>query len=141
MKRILALVVTIMLLSTCAMAEEIDLTGMDLASLLELHKKVDAAISERMECTLNSDYMYQGVYTVGKDIKAGHYLLTSVDKTYFMCHLYDDAEHKAEHDGGQHETILSVGDTLSLVFEDGMVFVVDQGVVSLKMIEKPSWAP
>lgn len=141
MKRILALVVTIMLLSTCAMAEEIDLTGMDLASLLELHAKVDAAISEQMECTLKSDYMYQGVYTVGKDIKAGHYLLTSVDKTYFMCHLYDDAEHKAAHDGGQHETILSVGDTLSLVFEDGMVFVVDQGVVSLKMIEKPSWAP
>lgn len=141
MRKLFILVITVIFISTCAMAEEIDLAGMDLASLLNLHSRLDAAIEEKMECEIDDTFMYQGVYVVGKDVKEGHYLLTSVDKTYFMCHLYEDIDHKDKHEGGQHETILSIGDTLSLTFKDGMVFVVDQGAVSLKTIEKPAWAP
>lgn len=81
------------------------------------------------------------LYVVGKDIKAGRYLLTMTTETYFMCHLYEDMIHKEAHDGGQHETLLAVGDTLQLTLEDDMVLVIDQGAVSVKMVPKTEWAP
>lgn len=141
MKKFIALLLSILCLSAPVLAEEVNFDDMDLAALLALHEKLDAAIQEQMDCVLDGDNIYQGVYVVGQDIKPGRYLLTSLSKTYFMCHLYQDQEHKAAHDGGQHETLLSIGDTLSIKFEEGMVFVVDQGVVSVKMISDPEWAP
>ena len=81
------------------------------------------------------------LYVVGKGIKAGRYLLTMTTETYFMCHLYGDMIHKEAHDGGQHETLLAVGDTLQLTLEDDMVLVIDQGAVSVKMVPKAEWAP
>lgn len=141
MKRFIALVLTMLLLSVSAIAEEVDISGMDLAALLTLHERLDSSIQEQFDCLLDNNNIYQGVYVVGDDIKSGRYLLTSLDDTYFMCHLYADRAHKEDHDGGQHETLLSIGDTLSIKFEDGMVFVVDQGVASVKSIDDPVWAP
>ena len=114
---------------------------MDLAALLKLHERLDAAIQEQLDCTLDGNSIYQGIYIVGNDIQAGRYLLTSTSKTYFMCHLYENMEHKEAHSGGQHETLLSIGDTLQLVLEDGMVLVVDQGVSYLTIISEADWAP
>lgn len=141
MKRFIVVLLAVLLISGSALAEEIDFSGMSLSELLALHEKLDAAIQEEFDCALDPSSMYQGVYVVGKDIEAGNYLFTSISKTFFMCHLYEDVEHKQAHDGGQHETITQIGDTLSLTLEDGMVLVVDQGVAAIKAIEKPEWAP
>lgn len=141
MKKFIALLLAILCLSIPVMAEEIDFSSMDLAALLKLHEQLDAAIQEQIDCVLDGNNLYQGIYVVGQDIMPGRYLLTSLSKTYFMCHLYEDEAHKAAHNGGQHETLLAVGDTLSIKFEEGMVFVVDQGVASVKAVEDPDWAP
>jgi hypothetical protein len=141
MKKFIALLLAMLCLSIPVMAEEIDFSSMDLAALLKLHEQLDAAIREQIDCVLDGNNLYQGIYVVGQDITPGRYLLTSLSKTYFMCHLYEDEAHKAAHDGGQHETLLAVGDTLSIKFEEGMVFVVDQGAASVKAVEDPDWAP
>ena len=138
MKKFIALVLTLLCFSIPAFAEEVDLSGMDLAALLKLHEQLDSAIQEKFDCELDANGLYQGIYVVGKDIKAGRYLLTMTTETYFMCHLYEDKE---AHDGGQHETLLAVGDTLQLTLEDDMVLVIDQGAVSVKMVPKAEWAP
>lgn len=141
MKKFIALALALLCLALPAMAEEIDLNSMTLAELLKLHEQLDAAIQEQYDCILDSNGIYQGVYVVGTDIKAGRYLLTSVSKTYFMCHLYEDMEHKTAHDGGQHETITGIGDTLQLKLEEGMILVVDQGAASVKPVSEAEWAP
>ena len=141
MKKFIALVLTLLCFSIPAFAEEVDLSGMDLAALLKLHEQLDSAIQEKFDCELDANGLYQGIYVVGKDIKAGRYLLTMTTETYFMCHLYEDMTHKEAHDGGQHETLLAVGDTLQLTLEDDMVLVIDQGAVSVKMVPKAEWAP
>ena len=141
MKKFIALVLTLLCFSIPAFAEEVDLSGMDLAALLKLHEQLDSAIQEKFDCELDANGFYQGIYVVGKDIKAGRYLLTMTTETYFMCHLYEDMTHKEAHDGGQHETLLAVGDTLQLTLEDDMVLVIDQGAVSVKMVPKAEWAP
>ena len=141
MKKFIALVLTLLCFSIPAFAEEVDLSGMDLAALLKLHEQLDSAIQEKFDCELDVNGLYQGIYVVGKDIKAGRYLLTMTTETYFMCHLYEDMIHKEAHDGGQHETLLAVGDTLQLTLEDDMVLVIDQGAVSVKMVPKAEWAP
>lgn len=141
MKKFIALVLTLLCFSIPAFAEEVDLSGMDLAALLKLHEQLDSAIREKFDCELDANGLYQGIYVVGKDIKAGRYLLTMTTETYFMCHLYEDMTHKEAHDGGQHETLLAVGDTLQLMLEDDMVLVIDQGAVSVKMVPKAEWAP
>lgn len=141
MKKFISMVLALLCLALPAMAEEMDLNNMSLADLLKLHEQLDTAIQEQFDCVLDSDGIYQGVYVVGTDIKAGRYLLTSVSKTYFMCHLYEDMEHKTAHDGGQHETITGIGDTLQLKMEDGMVLVVDQGAASVKLVPEANWAP
>ena len=141
MKKFIALVLALLCLSVPALAEEVDLSSMDLATLLKLHAELDSAIQEKFDCELDANGLYQGIYVVGKDIKAGRYLLTMTTKTYFMCHLYEDMTHKEAHDGGQRETLLAVGETLQLTLEDGMVLVIDQGAVSVKMVSKADWAP
>ena len=141
MKKFIALVLTLLCFSIPAFAEEVDLSGMDLAALLKLHEQLDSAIQEKFDCELDANGLYQGIYVVGKDIKAGRYLLTMTTETYFMCHIYEDMTHKEAHDGGQHETLLAVGDTLPLTLEDDMVLVIDQGAVSVKMVPKAEWAP
>lgn len=141
MKKFIAMALALMCLAVPAMAEEIDLSSMNLTELLKLHEQLDASIQEQFDCSLDGNSLYQGIYVVGKDIKAGRYLLTSVSKTYFMCHLYEDMPHKEAHDGGQHETIISIGDTLQLKLEDGMVLVVDQGAASVKPVPEAEWAP
>lgn len=141
MKKFIALVLTLLCFSIPAFAEEVDLSGMDLAALLKLHEQLDSAIQEKFDCELDANGLYQGIYVVGKDIKEGRYLLTMTTETYFMCHLYEDIIHKEAHDGGQHETLLAVGDTLQLTLEDDMVLVIDQGAVSVKMVPKAEWAP
>ena len=141
MKKFIALVLTLLCFSIPAFAEEVDLSGMDLAALLKLHEQLDSTIQEKFDCELDANGLYQGIYVVGKDIKAGRYLLTMTTETYFMCHLYEDMIHKEAHDGGQHETLLAVGDTLQLTLEDDMVLVIDQGAVSVKMVPKAEWAP
>lgn len=102
MKKFIALVLALLCLSIPALAEEVDLSSMDLAALLKLHAELDSAIQEKFDCELDANGLYQGIYVVGKDIKAGRYLLTMTTKTYFMCHLYEDMTHKEAHDGGQH---------------------------------------
>lgn len=73
MKKFIALLLSILCLSAPVLAEEVNFDGMDLAALLALHEKLDAAIQEQMDCLLDENYIYQGIYAVGKDIVPGYY--------------------------------------------------------------------
>ena len=57
MKKFIALVLALLCLSIPALAEEVDLSSMDLAALLKLHAELDSAIQEKFVNLRGGGYM------------------------------------------------------------------------------------
>jgi hypothetical protein len=77
MKKVLALVLVLLTLSSVAFAATIDLSGMSYAELVALKDKINLAIwnsQEWQEVTVP-----QGVWKVGEDIPAGHWTVKCAD--------------------------------------------------------------
>lgn len=82
MKRILALVLVFLSLTSVAFAANIDLSGMSYAELVELKDQINLAMwnsKEWQEVTVP-----QGVWKVGEDIPAGHWMISASNKSYVM---------------------------------------------------------
>ena len=146
MKKFIALVLVLLCLSVPALAEEIDLSGMDLSALLALHEQIDAAIEDQMECLLDPNKIFQGVYVVGKDIAPGYYLFTCVVDRHdegdfdFFYELYDSEETYKKHNRTMFDR-LNVGESVQLNLEDGMVLRIVNGTANVQPSSKPAWAP
>lgn len=146
MKRFISLALVLLCLALPAMAEEIDLSGMDLAALLKLHEQLDAAIQEEIECLVDENVIFQGVYVVGKDIKAGYYLVTCIIDSEnegnfdFFYELYDSEETYSQHNRSMFDRF-NAGTSAQLNLQDGMVLRIVNGTANLKPVEKPVWAP
>lgn len=101
--------------------------------------------------------IYDGVYVVGKDIKAGQYILTVVDSEYGMDVItFENEDTYASYFatkrftvGEEREAIEANAnskayarklDTVSLNLHDGMVLLLKSGTGRLEAA-KPSWAP
>lgn len=146
MKKFIALVLVLLCLSVPALAEEIDLSGMDLSALLALHEQIDAAIEDQMECLLDPNKIFQGVYVVGKDIAPGYYLFTCVVDRHdegdfdFFYELYDSEETYKKHNRTMFDRF-NVGESVQLNLEDGMVLRIVNGTANVQPSSKPAWAP
>jgi hypothetical protein len=73
MKKLLALVLGLLLLVVPALAEETDLAALSLEELVALRERIDAEIAARIP--VNEAPFYTGIYVVGRDIKAGVYVI------------------------------------------------------------------
>ena len=146
MKKFIALVLALLCLSVPALAEEIDLSGMDLSALLALHEQLDAAMEDQMECLLDPNSIFQGVYVVGKDIAPGYYLFTCVVDRHdegnfdFFYELYESEETYKKHNRTMFDRF-NVGESIQLNLEDGMVLRIVNGTANVQPSSKPAWAP
>lgn len=146
MKKFISMVLVLLCLALPAMAEEIDLSGMDLPTLLKLHEQLDAAIQEQVDCLLDSNSIFQGVYVVGKDIKPGYYLVTCIVDSEdegnfdFFYELYDSEETYTKHNRSMFDRFNAGGST-QLNLQDGMVLRIVNGTALIQETDKPAWAP
>ena len=146
MKKFIALVLAMLCLSAPVVAEEIDLSGMDLRSMLALHERLDSLIEEQLECRLDENSIYQGVYVVGKDILPGYYLFTCIEDRHdegnfdFFYELYESEETYAKHNRSMFDRF-NVGESVQLDLQDGMVLRIVNGTANVQQASKPAWAP
>lgn len=146
MKKFISMVLALLCLALPAVADEIDLSSMDLPTLLKLHEQLDAAIQEQVDCLLDSNNIFQGIYVVGKDIKPGYYLATCIVDSEdegnfdFFYELYDSEEAYTKHNRSMFDRF-NVGDSTQLNLQDGMVLRIVNGTALIQETDKPAWAP
>lgn len=146
MKKFLALVMAMLYLSAPVVAEEIDFSGMDLRSLLALHEQLDSLIEEQLECRLDENSIYQGVYVIGKDILPGYYLFTCIEDRHdegnfdFFYELYESEDAYTKHNRSMFDRF-NVGESVQLDLQDGMVLRIVNGTANVQQASKPAWAP
>ena len=146
MKKFIALVMAMLCLSAPVVAEEIDLSGMDLRSLLALHEQLDSMIEEQLECRLDENSIYQGIYVVGKDILPGYYLFTCIEDRHdegnfdFFYELYESEDAYTKHNRSMFDRF-NVGESVQLDLQDGMVLRIVNGTANVQQVSKPAWAP
>lgn len=143
MRKIIAILVgLIMLFSIPAFGEEIDFSEMNLDELTELYTKFIEEFQSRTEEKYGSSLIFEGVYTVGKDIKAGQY--------QFICIKNDTAAYLAfnnqDNTRAKEPIMVDSNTTLPCVFEleDSVDFVVFNcyGVlIPLELEKDQSWKP
>ena len=75
MRRLIALLLTVMMISTAAFASEIDISGMTDEELISLKTSIEDELAVRG--ATDGDVMLEGAYEVGVDIAAGKYNLYS----------------------------------------------------------------
>jgi hypothetical protein len=146
MKKLIALVLTMLLLSAPVMAEEIDISGMDLDSMLALHEQLDSMIQDKIQCRLDEDSILQGVYTVGKDIVPGYYLFTCIEDRHdegnfdFFYEIYESQE---AYDSNKRMMFdrFNVGESTQLDLQEGMILRIINGTANVQQASKPAWAP
>lgn len=141
MKKLIAFILVITSLSCFAFADEIDLSGMSIEELYELHSSIDSEIQSRLNCTVASDNIGVGMYIVGKDIKSGNYTFTLVDGDFFRYYVYADLDAREELESLDFGYITEIGSTSHASLEDGMVLAIDHGTASIETPAKASWAP
>lgn len=149
MKRAIGLIIAFVLcLSMVTVADpvEIDLSSMTLDELVALRNDISFEISSRVSD--QGEPFYPGRYDVGKDIKAGTYVITNVTDdpdnnalNWIECGTATIKEN-GELESSYHEYI-KCGSSVMVSLADGMVFLLstDTGIMTITTMEKPSWAP
>lgn len=146
MKRFLAIILVMITLSVSACAEGIDLEDLSLSELLSLHEQLDIAIENEIECRLDENSIYQGVYIVGEDIAPGYYLFTCIEDMHdegdfdFFYELYETKEAYDKHSRSMFDRFNS-GESVQIELVDGMVLRIVNGTANIQPSSKPSWAP
>lgn len=74
MKRLALFMVLVFGLSGVSLAENLDFSNMSTDELLEMRENIDSEIGSRVYDDVS--IIYPGTYIVGRDLKAGSYLLT-----------------------------------------------------------------
>lgn len=92
MKKIVLIVLLAMTISICTFsyAEDISDDSIDFSSysnieLIETRNKIDKELATRG----NTQQIYEGVYTVGQDIKAGAYIFSAYNDPFYV-NVYND---------------------------------------------------
>ena len=126
MKGFLSLILVVLVFITSAMAEGLDLEGMDYDSLMKLKQAVDDELYSRPEA--EPRVLYPGMYTVGQDIKAGSYqvIVAEVgdDETGSEILVYSDLTSK-EAFAEIQDAYVGISDSpISIILENGNVIEV-----------------
>lgn len=117
---------------------EIDLKSMSLDELASLKESVIEEIETRLN--LVSDTIATGVYRVGKDIKAGTFLITQEYEDKAVIYIYESEEAKSSHNSFGSFS-LKTGESSTLTLSDGMVVSIEDFMGTIVEQVKPSWAP
>lgn len=147
MKRFLLVLLVIMLCIPYASAESIDVSGMETEDLMDLYREIQIELASRVGLT-ESNQIGQGIYTVGKDIKAGTFSFICLESGE-----YDDGNqrnalyiYELEEDGiSSGKTIWYLYDTslnapVTLSLSEGTIFEIWNCSGILTEIQ-PSWVP
>ena len=135
MKRMISALVIAAILAVPAYASDIDVTGLDFATLSELKDKVDAEYKSRPEAEPFT--LYEGYYTVGEDLKPGRYFMASVkpnsDGYGIRLHVYVDKQQFESRPSGKYGEYISddyfnLGDQpKSVTLEEGNYLYLQSG--------------
>ncbi len=143
MKKFLFVLVVLLLVSIAipvlASTDGFDLSSMSLEDLLGLRNAVDEEIRTRV--SQPSAALYNGKYTVGKDVRSGRFMLTVIQPV--VDEWDDEAYVYIEFADGEHDTLsLHAGESTILDLTEGAVITV-KDVISATLTEVPqaSYAP
>jgi hypothetical protein len=151
MKKVLALVLGLMLLAMPALAEDVDLAALSLDELVALRDRVDAEICARIP--VNEAPFSSGIFLVGRDIKAGAYVIEwksflSADAgkwESFDGKLYAseaDYEEGTEAFNAYYHTLYETEGSWAVVLSDGMVMTIEMtGSATIRSENNAFWAP
>ena len=114
MKKIVALLVSLCMLVSPVFAE-VDLSSITDSELLELKEQVNEEIATR-KC---GDLIPVGVYVTGKDIKEGHFVITSTNDSCYYA-LFN-TEEDYEEGNIERNGILKTGSDVYIDLSDNVV--------------------
>lgn len=116
MRKIVLLIISLFLVSIMAAhAEGIDLSGMSDKELTELAMQINEELHSRS--LVEAQYLYQGMYEVGKDIEPGRYVFKS-EKVIENKREYGEIYLSEEHQRPQG-TRMQAGDEWSARLNEG----------------------
>lgn len=144
-KKVLAAMLTAVILMSVPVVADFDLSSMTLDELVDLKNEISKEIQDRITEEGNFG---GGGYLVGTDIKAGHYVYTPINNGAAYISLFPDKEafDKSRETQEATEAILSQQvyevnhDCLSLNLEDGQYLYVNGGPGILTE-NNASWLP
>ena len=151
MKRLVAVTVVLLMLCGVAFASVVDFASMSTDDLILLRQQISDEIKKRAND--DNDVLPRGIYVVGKDIRAGGYILHMLPEEHGNILIIDSEEryqtilekqYKNETsdltmEGLVFKTYLSFDEQTYLSLKDGQVLITNgSGILSSN---KPSWAP
>lgn len=147
MKRLLLFILVMMLCISCASAESVDVSGMATEDLMDLYREIQVELASRIGLT-EASQIGQGIYTVGKDIKAGTFSFICLESgkyddgnprnALYIYELGEDGIRPGKTIWYLYDTSLNAPVTLSL--SEGTIFEIWNCSGILTEIQ-PSWAP
>jgi len=151
MKRLLVALVLVAMMMSTALAEVIDLAAMSTDDLIQLRQQITDEINTRAADPSDERLVPEGIYVVGKDIKAGKYVLKHYSDLFFSSFVvvFENLEayqtkklDRAAADEGLivYQNQLRKGGSVYISIEDGQALLIDGGALLL-VSENPSWAP
>lgn len=146
MKRFLVLLLGLMMLAAPVLAEDLDVSSMDLETLVSLHEKIKTELLTRI--APGNDILPRGRYIAGTDIKPGSYEVVCLqsdppnkDKNVsgFGVEVLREAEN------GWEKTVwyskpMQVGGVAFFKIEEGQILEVYSGYGTIRQV-KHSWQP
>lgn len=139
MKKFLGFLLVGALLTTTALAEDIDLTSLSLAELTSLEQRVSAEISSRVPDSAN--LLPEGLYSVGEDLSAGKYLFMV---TYVRTYSNGDTRGAVRLEDSNGKSVLwakgvEPGEVMYFSLQDGMTVKLSNCSGMLSIADQ-SWA-
>ena len=141
-KILISVLVIILMATTMAYAETIDLQSMTTDELLTLRNQINDILNERM--MTNTSSIYSGMYIVGTDIKAGRYVfefgkLAEMESTGVVM-IFENYEAYKNRNYIIADYI-RLGVEYQVALEEGMVLEITRGSGTIYSITTPDWAP
>lgn len=117
MKKLCALILALILFSSAALAESIDLSGMSFDELLDLQARVNDALWAADGW--KHVKIPAGYYEVGVEIPAGRWTISPADSSIFFA-FYESLDEALEDGYSVYAAALFDDDTYSVIIKDGM---------------------
>ena len=148
MKRLMVIIMVLLMVTGVAFAYGVDIVSMSTDDLILLRQQISDEIKKRTND--DNDVLPRGIYVVGKDIRAGGYILHILPEENGSIWIIDSEESHQKMVEKQNETDfkmiglvfttnLSFGGQTYLSLKDGQVLITY--VAGILSSNKSSWAP
>ena len=134
-----AAAISCFLIGSIALGASVDVTSMSLDELVEMRAVISEEINERIGS--DSEVINQGNYLVGKDIMAGAYVLTAMDKSVSIGILRDQkALEEKDESALISDLYLTSGESGNIFLESGNVLMIKDSSAQIRE-NMASWIP